>query len=97
MRRIHTYLELTVPSRLLRVELLESLEVPDPLVICKEVFVSTSGFGAATPAFVVAPYVVAPFSFFMTLDPIPDPNVCKVSKEQKMPILVEVISLFMDL
>jgi hypothetical protein len=60
---------------------LEPLEVCNPLVIREEVFASTSGFGAATPAFIIAPYVVAPFNFFVTLNPIPDPNVGWASKE----------------
>jgi hypothetical protein len=30
----------------------------------------------------------------MTLDPIPDPNVGRLSKEQELPILVEVILTF---
>jgi hypothetical protein len=63
-------------------------------VICEEVFASTSGFGVATPAFVVAPSVVAPFNFLLTLDPIPDPNVGRAPKEQELPILVEVILTF---
>ncbi len=79
-----------VPSRFLRTEL-EALKVCDPLVICEEVFASTTRFGAATSAFIIAPYVVAPFNFFVTLDPIPDPNVGWASKEQELPILVEVI------
>ncbi len=60
---------------------MEPLKVRNPLVIRKEVFASTSGFDAATPAFIVAPYVVAPFNFLVTLDPIPDPNVRRASKE----------------
>jgi hypothetical protein len=63
-------------------------------VICEEVFTSTSGFSAATPAFVVAPYKVALFILLMTLNPIPDPNVGRASKEQELPILVEVILTF---
>jgi hypothetical protein len=63
-------------------------------VIREEVFASTSGFGAATPAFVVAPYIVAFFVLLMTLDPIPDPNVGRASKEQELSILVEVILTF---
>jgi hypothetical protein len=41
---------------------LEPLKVRNPLVICKEVFAPTSGFNAATPAFIVAPFVVAIFN-----------------------------------
>jgi hypothetical protein len=63
-------------------------------VIHKEVFASTSGFGAATPAFVVTPYVVALFVLLMTLDPIPDPNVGRASKKQELPIFLEVILTF---
>jgi hypothetical protein len=63
-------------------------------VIRKEVFVSTCGFNAATLAFIIAPYVVAPFNFLVTLDPIPDPNVGRALKEQELPIFVEVILTF---
>jgi hypothetical protein len=63
-------------------------------VIREEVFASTSGFNAATSAFAVAPSVVAPFNFLVTLNPIPDPNVGRASKEQELPILVEVILTF---
>jgi hypothetical protein len=73
---------------------LEPLEVPNPLVICKEVFVSTSGFDAATPASIVAPHVVILFILLVTLDPLPDSNVGRASKEQELPILVEVILTF---
>jgi hypothetical protein len=73
---------------------LEPLKVPNPLVIRKEVFASTSGFGAATPAFIVAPYIVALFVLLVTLDPIPDPNVDRASKDQELLILVEVILTF---
>jgi hypothetical protein len=82
-----------VPNRILRTEL-EALKVCDPLVIREEVFASTTGFGAATSAFVIAPYVVAPFNFVVTLDPIPDPNVDWASKEQELPIFLEVILTF---
>ncbi len=60
-------------------------------MIRKEVFASTSGFNAATPASIVAPHVVALYVLLMTLDPIPDPNVGQGSKEQELPVLVEVI------
>jgi hypothetical protein len=73
---------------------LEPLEVCYPLVIRKESFASTSGFNAATPASIVAPHVVALFVLLMTLDPIPDPNVGRVSKERELPVLVEVILTF---
>jgi hypothetical protein len=66
----------------------------DPLVIWEEVFASTSGFNVATPAFIIAPHVVALFVLLVTLDPIPDPNVGRASKERKFPILVEVILTF---
>jgi hypothetical protein len=55
---------------------------------------STSGYDAATPAFVTAPFVIAPFNFLVTLDPIPDPNVGGASNEQELPILVKVIFTF---
>jgi hypothetical protein len=77
---------LAVPSHLFRTEL-KPLEVRNPLVIREEVFASTSGFGAATPAFIVAPYVVALFVLLVTLYPILDPNVGRASKEQELPIL----------
>jgi hypothetical protein len=93
IRSICTYLELVVSSCLFWMEL-EPLEVRDPLVIRKEVFAPTSGFDAATPAFIVAPYVVAPFNFLVTLNPIPDPNVGRVSTERELPILIEVILTF---
>jgi hypothetical protein len=73
---------------------LEPLEVRNPLMIRKEVFASTSLFDAATPAFIVAPHVVALFVLLATLDPIPDRNVGRASKEQELPILVEVILPF---
>jgi hypothetical protein len=73
---------------------LEPLEVRNPLVIRKEVFASTSLFDAATPASIIAPHVVALFVLFVTLDPIPEPNVGRASKEQELPILVEVILTF---
>jgi hypothetical protein len=73
---------------------LEPLKVHNPLVICRELFAFTSGFGAAIPAFVVAPYVVSLFGLLVTLNPIPDPNVGRASKEQELPILVEVILTF---
>ena len=90
IRSICTYLKLAVPSCLFQTEL-EPLEVCDQMVICEEVFVSTSGIGAATQAFVVTPYVVAPFNFLVTLDTICYPNVDRASKEQKLSILVEII------
>jgi hypothetical protein len=80
-RSIHTYLELAVPSRLVRMEL-EPLKVCNSLVIHKEIFVYTSGFNAATSAFIVAPFIVAPFNFLVTLGPNPDPNVGGASKER---------------
>jgi hypothetical protein len=61
---------------------LEPLKVCNSLVIHEEVFTSTSGFDAATPAFVVAPFVIALFNFLATLNPIPDPNVGGASKER---------------
>jgi hypothetical protein len=73
---------------------LEPLEVHNPLVISKDVFSSTSGFDAATPASIVAPHIGALFVLLVTLDPIPDPNVGRASKEQELPILVEVILTF---
>jgi hypothetical protein len=73
---------------------LEPLKVRNPLVICMEVFASTSGFDAATPASIVAPHVVALFVLLVTLDPIPDPNVGRMSRERELPILVEVILTF---
>jgi hypothetical protein len=84
---------LAVPSHLFRTEL-EPLEVCNPLVIRKEVFTSTSGFGTVTSAFIVAPYVVPLFALLVTLNPIPDPNLGKASKEQELPILVEIIVTF---
>jgi hypothetical protein len=78
---IRIYLKSAVPSCLFWMEL-EPLKLCNPLVICKEVFASTSGFDAATSAFVVAPYVVTPFNFLVTLDPIPDPNIGRTSKER---------------
>ncbi len=73
---ICTYFQLVVPSRLFRTEL-EPLKVPNPLVICKEVRASTFEFVAATPAFVVALFVL-----LVTLNPIPDSNVGGASNEQ---------------
>ncbi len=73
---------------------LDPLKVCDTLVIRKEVFVSASGFNAATPAFIITPYVVVPFNFLVTLDLIPDPNVGRASKEQELPFLVEVLLTF---
>jgi hypothetical protein len=73
---------------------LELLEVRNPLVIREEVFASTIGFGAATPAFVIAPYVSALFVLLMTFNPIPDPNVGRASKEQELSIFVEIILTF---
>jgi hypothetical protein len=73
---------------------LEPLEVRYPLLIHEEVFASTSGFNDATPASIVAPHVVALFVLLMTLDPIPDPNVGRGSKEQELPVLIEVILTF---
>jgi hypothetical protein len=61
---------------------LEPLKVRIPLVVCKKVLMYTSGFDAATPAFVAAPFVVALFNFLVTLDPIPDPKIGGASKEQ---------------
>jgi hypothetical protein len=60
-------------------------------VICKEVFTSTSGFDAATPASIVAPHIVALFVLLMTLDPIPDPDVGRGSKERELPVLIEFV------
>jgi hypothetical protein len=60
---------------------LEPLEVCNSLVIGKEVFASASGFDAATPAYIIAPYVDVPFNLLMTLNPIPDPNVGRASRE----------------
>jgi hypothetical protein len=76
---------------------LEPLEVCYPLVICKEVFASTIGFNTATPVSIVAPHVVALFVLLMTLNPIPDLNVGRGSKEQELPVLVEVILTFHDI
>jgi hypothetical protein len=73
---------------------LEPFKVCYPLVIHKEVFTSTSGFDAATPASIVAPHVVALFIVLMTLDPIPDLNVGRGSKEQELSVLLEVILTF---
>jgi hypothetical protein len=84
---------LVVPSCLFQTEL-EPLEAHNPLVICKEVFTSTRGFDAATPASIIAPHVVALFVLLVTLNPIPEPNVGRVSKEQELSILVEVILTF---
>ncbi len=71
--KMHTHLpQMAVPSCIFWMEL-EPLEVRYPLVIREEVFGSTSGFDAATPASIVAPHVVALFVLLMTLDPIPDP------------------------
>jgi hypothetical protein len=92
-RSICTYLELTVPSCLFWTEL-EPLKVRNPLVICKEAFASTSGFNAATPAFIVAPYLVVPFNFLVTLNPIPNPMVGRAPKERELPILVKIILTF---
>jgi hypothetical protein len=92
-RCIHTYLKLVVPSCFFQTKL-EPLEVRYPLVICKKVFVSTSGFDAATPASIVAPHVVALFVLLMTLNPIPDLNVGRGSKEQELPVLVKVTLTF---
>jgi hypothetical protein len=82
-----------VSSCLFQTEL-ERLEVRNLLVIREEVFASTSGFDAATPASIVAPHVVTLFVLLVTLDPIPDLNVGRASKEQELPILVEVILTF---
>jgi hypothetical protein len=73
---------------------LESLKVRNALGIHKEVFTSTSGFDTDISASIVAPHVVALFVLLMTLKPIPDLNVGRASKEQEMPILVEVILTF---
>jgi hypothetical protein len=90
---MHTYLKLAVPSCIFRTEL-EPLEIRYLLEIRKEGFAFTSGFNTATPASIVAPHVVALFILLMTLDPIPDPNVGRGSKEQELPVLVEVILTF---
>jgi hypothetical protein len=82
-----------VPSYLFQTEL-EPLKVRNLLVIHKEVFASTSGFDAATPASIVAPHIVALFVLLVTLNPSPDLNVGRASKEQELPILVEVILTF---
>jgi hypothetical protein len=84
---------LAVPSCLFWTEL-EPLEVCDPLVIGKEVFASTSGFNAATPASIVASHGISLFVLLITHDPIPDPNVGRASKEQELPIPVKVILTF---
>jgi hypothetical protein len=81
IKSIRKYLELAVPSCLFQMEL-EPLKVRNLLVIRKEVFKSTSGFNAPTPAFVVASFVVTLFNFLLPLDPIPDPNVGGASKER---------------
>ena len=73
---------------------LEPLEVRNSLVIRKEVFTSTSEFDAATSAFISASFVVDLFNFLVTINPIPDPNLGKASKEQELPILVEIIVTF---
>ena len=74
-RSIRTYLKLAVSSRLVWKEQ-EPPSMRNPLVICKEVFMSTIGFGAATPAFFLAPFI-----FLVTLDPISDSNVGGAPKE----------------
>ncbi len=63
-------------------------------MIREGVFASTSGFDATTPASIVAPYVVALFILLTTLNPIPDLNVGRGSKEQELLVLVEVILTF---
>jgi hypothetical protein len=75
-RSIRTYLELVVPSCLVWTEQ-EPLGVRNSLVKRKEVIVSAIGFNATTPAFIVAPFI-----FIVTLNPISDPNVGGASKER---------------
>jgi hypothetical protein len=62
------------------------LKVCNPLVICKEVLASPFGFIATTPAFAVVLFVL-----YVTLNPITDPNVGRVSNKQLLPMPVEVI------
>jgi hypothetical protein len=68
--------ELVVPSRLVWMEP-EPLDICNPLVIHKEVFASAIEFDAAISAFVVGPFI-----FLVTLNPIPDLNVDGVSRKR---------------
>jgi hypothetical protein len=74
IKSTRTYLELQYPVTSSGRNWSHS-KICNPLVTHKEVFQSTSGFDAFTSAFVVASFIVTLFTFLVTLDPIPYPNV----------------------